>query len=152
MSENKSNNVRIWTCRLNRHVSRRCLKTSSDVNTCVIHTARLKTKVTSRPTQLNKCVFSALRNCPMERLMWQSPTGRLFHRRGPATAKERSPSRVRMRWMTHVVWRSKLSSVSVYNLVNGKRKKCKCWQKNVKKHSMFYINKKSQQRYRTYHW
>ena len=65
--------------------------------------AWLKTKVTRRPTRLNKWVFSTLRNCPMERLMWQSPTRRLFHRRGPATAKERSPRRVRVHWMTHVL-------------------------------------------------
>jgi len=39
----------------------------------------------------------------MERLMWRSPTGRLFHRRGPATAKERSQRRVRVCWMTHVL-------------------------------------------------
>ena len=39
----------------------------------------------------------------MERLMWQSLTGRLFHRRGPVTAKERSPRRMRVHWMTHVL-------------------------------------------------
>ena len=39
----------------------------------------------------------------MEMLMWRSPTGRLFHRRGPATAKERSTRRVRVHWMTHVL-------------------------------------------------
>jgi len=47
----------------------------------------LKAKGTRRLTQFkDKCIFSARRNCPREMVGWRSSAGRLFHRRGPATA------------------------------------------------------------------
>jgi len=63
----------------------------------------LKAKVTRSLTQLkNKCVFSTRRNCQREMVGWRSSAGRLWYRRGPATANDRSPRRVRVRSMTHV--------------------------------------------------
>jgi len=48
-------------------------------------------------------------------LLWQSSTGRLLHRRGPATANDRSPRRVWVRWVTHglAVWCSSDALVSI---------------------------------------